>query len=43
MEPILDTHDLEQEGMSSSDEYKIYNNEQAYVAHASKLGVPIKT
>ena len=43
MGPILDTHDFEQEGMSSSDEYKIYINEQANVADASKLGVPIKT
>ena len=40
MGPIRDTRGLEQGGISSSDQYKIYNNEQADVAHSSLLGVP---
>ena len=41
MGPICDTRGLEQGGISSSDEYKIYNNEQGIVAQSSNLGVPI--
>ena len=41
MGPIHDIRGLEQGGISSSDQYKIYNNEQANVAHSSELGVPI--
>ena len=42
MGPILDNKGLEQGGISSSDEYKIYNNEQANTAQLSGLGVPLK-
>ena len=41
MGPILDTKGLEQGGVSSSDKYKIYNNEQSQVAQESGLGVSI--
>ena len=41
MGPILDTRGLEQGGITSSDEYKLYNNEQADVAQSSNLGVTI--
>ena len=41
MGPILDTRGLEQGGISSSDEFKLYNNEQARIAHESNLGVAI--
>ena len=41
MGPILDTRGLEQGGMSSSDMYKLYNNEQAIVAQSSCLSVPV--
>ena len=41
MGPIRDTRGLEQGGISSSDEYKLYNNEQGSVAHSSNLGVPV--
>ena len=39
MGPIEDVRGLEQGGVSSSDEYKIYNNEQADSSQLSKLGV----
>ena len=39
MGPIKDTRGLEQGGVSSSDEYKLYNNEQASSSQLSKLGV----
>ena len=42
MGPILDTRGLEQGGVSSSDQYKLYNNEQAAAAQLSNLGVPIR-
>ena len=42
MGPISDTRGLEQGGVSSSDLYKLYNNEQATVAQHSRLGVPIR-
>ena len=42
MGPILDTRGLEQGGVSSSDQHKLYNNEQADVAQLSRLGVKIK-
>ena len=41
MGPIHDTRGLEQGGFLSSDQYKLYNNEQASVAQSSKLGVSI--
>ena len=41
MGPIMDIRGLEQGGIVSSDEYKLYNNEQANVAQSSNLGVPI--
>ena len=41
MGPIHDIRGLEQGGVSSSDAYKIYNNEQAETSHNSKLGVTI--
>ena len=41
MGPILDLRGLEQGGVSSSELYKLYNNEQANVAQASRLGVPL--
>ena len=41
MGPILDFRGLEQGGVSSSELYKLYNNEQARVAQASRLGVPL--
>ena len=41
MGPILDLRGLEQGGVSSSELYKLYNNEQADVAQASRLGVPL--
>ena len=41
MGPILDTRGLEQGGVSSSDLYKLYNNEQLVTAHSSSLGVDI--
>ena len=43
MGPIKDTRGLEQGGVSSSDEYKLYNNEQASLAQASKLGVAVRS
>ena len=42
MGPIFDTRGLEQGGVSSSDMYKLYNNEQATVAQYSSLGVPVR-
>ena len=42
MGPIHDTRGLEQGGFSSSDQYKLYNNEQGSLAHLSKLGVSIR-
>ena len=41
MGPIPDARGLEQGGVSSSDLYKLYNNEQAIVAQSSGLGVPV--
>ena len=41
MGPIIDKRGLEQGEISSSDAYKLYNNEQAIVAQSSGLGVPI--
>ena len=41
MGPIHDIRGLEQGGVSSSDAYKIYNNEQAICAQESNLGVQI--
>ena len=41
MGPIEDNKGLEQGGVKSSDEYKIYNNEQSKTAHKSGLGVTI--
>ena len=41
MGPILDIRGLEQGGISSSEEYKLYNNEQASSAHSSRLGVKL--
>ena len=41
MGPIRDVRGLEQGGISSSDEYKIYNNEQAIFAQLSSLGVTL--
>ena len=42
MGPILDNKGLEQGGVKSSDEYKIYNNEQSRTAQDSGLGVAIR-
>ena len=42
MGPIIDVRGLEQGGISSSDEYKLYNNEQAKVSQASGLGVTMR-
>ena len=42
MGPIQDNKGLEQGGVKSSDEYKIYNNEQSKTAQKSGLGVTIK-
>ena len=42
MGPIKDTRGLEQGAVSSSDEYKLYNNEQASSSQQSKLGVPLR-
>ena len=42
MGPISDTGGVEQGGVSSSDKYKLYKNEQATVAELSRLGVPIR-
>ena len=39
---IFDMRGLEQGGVSSSDEYKLYNNEQAIMAQNSQLGVSIR-
>ena len=41
MGPIKDNRGLEQGGVSSSDAYKIYNNEQAVSSQLSKLGVQL--
>ena len=41
MGPILDVRGLEQGGVSSSDSYKIYNNEQAISSQETNLGVQI--
>ena len=41
MGPILDVRGLEQGGISSSDEYKLYNNEQVVFAQISGLGVTL--
>ena len=41
MGPIVDLRGLEQGGISSSDEYKLFNNEQAYYAQLSSLGVSL--
>ena len=42
MGPIQDNKGLEQGGVKSSDEYKIYNNEQSRTAQESGLGVSIR-
>ena len=42
MGPILDIRGLEQGGISSSDEHKLYNNEQAVSSQLSKLGVQLR-
>ena len=42
MGPIQDNKGLEQGGVKSSDEYKIYNNEQSKTAQKSGLGVTIR-
>ena len=42
MGPIFDTRGLEQGGISSSDEHKLYNNEQAVSSQLSKLGVQLR-
>ena len=42
MGPISDVRGLEQGGVSSSDAYKIYNNEQATTSQLSKLGVRVR-
>ena len=39
--PIRDEHGLEQGGISSSDCYKLYNNEILTLAQESKLGVKL--
>ena len=39
MGPITDVRGLEQGGVTSSDAYKLYNNEQASSSQASQLGV----
>ena len=39
MGPIYDTAGLEQGGVSASDLYKLYNNEQASLSQQSRLGV----
>ena len=41
MGPIYDTKGLEQGGLSSSDLYKMYNNEQSDTAQRSGLGVSV--
>ena len=41
MGPINDTRGLEQGGLSSSDMYKVYNNEQSDIAQRSGLGVTV--
>ena len=41
MGPIHDNRGLEQGGISSSDLYKLYNNEQAQAAQDSALGVEL--
>ena len=41
MGPIHDNRGLEQGGISSSDLYKLYNNEQAQPAQDSALGVKL--
>ena len=43
MGPIKDLRGLEQGGVSSSDLYKLYNNEQASVAQLSELGVTVRS
>ena len=42
MGPILDDHGLEQGGVSSSDAYKLYNNEQLEVSQRSGFGVMVR-
>ena len=41
MGPIHDNKGLEQGGISSSDKYKIYNNEQSRSAQSSGMGVSV--
>ena len=41
MGPIFDNKGLEQGGLSSSDKYKVYNNEQSDTAQRSGLGVSV--
>ena len=41
MDPITDQCGVEQGGISSSDYYKVYNNQQLQEAQDSLLGVPI--
>ena len=43
MGPILDNRGLEQGGISSSDHYKLYNNEQSSVANLSDLGASLNS
>ena len=43
MGPIKDIRGLEQGGVSSSDQYKLYNNEQASLAQFSELGVTFRS
>ena len=42
MGPIFDIRGLEQIGISSSDEHKLYNNEQAVSSQLSMLGVQLR-
>ena len=42
MGPILDTKGVEQGGIASSDNYKLYNNEQGTSAQNSNLGVTVR-
>ena len=42
MGPILDTKGVEQGGIASSDNYKLYNNEQGTTAENSNLGVTVR-
>ena len=41
MGPIIDKRGLEQGGITSSDQYKLYNNEQSSVSNLSGLGASL--